>query len=816
MEKRLTLFFVLSVAILLGHQMVMSWLNPPRPKPAEEVAQQDAEAGDDNGPATKANGDAGAESPAAEGEKPATEPSAEDGKPSEPEGSAEKPAGQPAETEKAKDEQVVEPQWATLGSLDPTTGYRLLVTLTNRGGAIERVEITSPRYRDLTAKEGYLGNLRLESVAGGAGARIRVVGAGTPAALAVPQGSAQVAAGLAAGDVVVEVNGEAVADAAEFEAKLLASRPGDAWKLRVKRGDETLPFEVTLGRTPLAVLKPERQGASDPLDGNPASCLFSLAAVGAAGKQTTPAKGANEIAGLPSLVDANWEVTRATPELVEFRRKVPAKALAAIQQSGDLEVIRRYRLTPAPAEQLDNPAHPAYHIEMEVELRSTSPKGLSVAGKLTGPNGLPIEGWWYTTKISGQWFSSGGARDLVRRTDGLGHELTTCQEVYKEATANSKDGRRVKTLITSSDPQPERTVRYMGVDAQYFAAILLPQADDPAGVTFREASAVGVGDLTGLDKSLARTANVSFELTTESRLVKAGDPWVQSYRLFAGPKMPDLLAEYGESTPAGAYDLGALLEYGWFGWVARPLSRILHGIHAVVGNYGIAIVLLTVLVRSCMLPISHRAAKNTQKMQQLAPEMKKIAELYKNDMEKRGRAQQELYRKHGINPFSGCLLALCQLPIFIGLYRCISVDIELRQASLISGWDWASNLSGPDMLFQWDNILPATLAAETGYLGPYFNLFPLITIGLFLFNQRMLTPPPTDEQTRLQHNIMMGMTVFIGVMFFKVPAGLCTYFVSSSIWSLAEHKLLRKNKTGLPANADKGGGNGVSERNSKR
>jgi len=226
--------------------------------------------------------------------------------------------------------------------------------------------------------------------------------------------------------------------------------------------------------------------------------------------------------------------------------------------------------------------------------------------------------------------------------------------------------------------------------------------------------------------------------------------------------------------------------------VARPLSMILHWFEWLpLVNYGLAVILLTVLVRSCMIPLSRKATKNAQMMQKLAPEMKRIAEQYKNDMEKRGKAQRELFAKHNYNPFGGCLLMFVQLPIFIGLYRALSVDIELRQAPLIPGLGWCSNLAGPDMLFYWENWMPGFLANEAGgWLGPYFNILPIFTIVLFLAQQKMFMPPATDDQSRMQQKVMKFMMIFMGFLFFRVASGLCVYFIASSLWGIAERKLL--------------------------
>jgi YidC/Oxa1 family membrane protein insertase len=190
-----------------------------------------------------------------------------------------------------------------------------------------------------------------------------------------------------------------------------------------------------------------------------------------------------------------------------------------------------------------------------------------------------------------------------------------------------------------------------------------------------------------------------------------------------------------------------------------------------------------------MFPLSRKQALNAARMQELQPEIKKINEKYKGNAEARTRATQELFRKHNYNPFSGCLPMFIQLPIFIGLYRSLSVDVELRQAALIPGLEWCSNLAAPDMLFYWGNVMPGFVIS---WLGPYFNLLPCFTVALFLVQQKMFMPPPTDEQTAMQQKMMKYMMVFIGVMFFKVASGLCIYFIASSLWGIAERKLLPK------------------------
>ena len=144
-------------------------------------------------------------------------------------------------------------------------------------------------------------------------------------------------------------------------------------------------------------------------------------------------------------------------------------------------------------------------------------------------------------------------------------------------------------------------------------------------------------------------------------------------------------------------------------------------------------------------------------------------------------------------PLGGCMPMFIQLPIMLGLYRALAVDIELRQAPLISeSVRWCSNLAAPDMFFDWSSFMPDFVTSGQGFLGlgPYLNVLPLVTIGLFILQQKMFMPEATNEQAAMQQKIMQYMMIFMGFMFFKVASGLCIYFIASSIWGIAERKLV--------------------------
>jgi len=245
------------------------------------------------------------------------------------------------------------------------------------------------------------------------------------------------------------------------------------------------------------------------------------------------------------------------------------------------------------------------------------------------------------------------------------------------------------------------------------------------------------------------------------------------------------------------------------------MHYLLGFLHKYIPSYGVCIILLTVIVRLGMFPISRRQSiasrKMQARMQKLSPEMKKIREKYKNDFAATSAAQQELYRRHGINPFGqlgGCLLIFLQMPIFLGLYYCLQESIHFRLEQFLTPW-WIRNLAAPDMLIWWSEKIPWISTPDSHgsflYLGPYFNILPVIAVALMLVQQKLTMPPPADEQAEFSMKMMKWMMVVMGVMFYKMPAGLCLYFIATSLWGLAERKLLPKT---APATEPPAGGDG--------
>jgi YidC/Oxa1 family membrane protein insertase len=712
-------------------------------------------------------------------------------------------------------------RYLTLGSMDPQSRFRMLVTLTTRGAAVVRIELNDPRYRDAEIRSGYLGELVASGEASWEKCVVEVVGPGTPAALA----------GMKPGDCILGIDGQPVGNWDQLWRYLRSTRPGQQVRLTIQRGNERHEIPVRLGQKPVEVIRPEGQ---DPLSflftiggingsrledvrrrigvfqeavqqlrrrivredlgekelGEIARQLqemhqefarllgrspeeeirwhFSSSAAARAALETF-AEQVNsvdilslELPGV-SLRRANWEVLEATESRVVFGRRLPAH---------QLEVRKVYELAAvAPGEERSR-SFPAYHLTLRLEVLNLSPEERRVGYQLDGPTGLPTEGRWYAVKVGPGW-GAYGLRDVAVAWHGGRWDLISCWRIAEDKLPLWRE-------------EGGQSLRYLGVDAQYFSVVLLPQKSDPKAEWFFVAQPLRVGpvreDWKSLTNTSCRLVTVEFPLAGHGELI-------HEYQIFAGPKRPALLSHYG---------LRELVVYGWFWWVAIPMLWILHFLHDyLVFNYGLAIIMLTVIVRLAMFPLSKKQALAAQKMQQIQPELKLIYERYKNDPQQRLRAQQELFRKYNYNPLGGCLILLLQLPIFIGLYRALMVDVELRASPLISSAiRWCSDLSAPDMLFDWSGFWAAIgwHWFNEGHglfaLGPYFNILPILTVALFIWQQKMLSPPPADEQAAIQQQVMTFMLVFMGILFYKVASGLCIYFIASSLWGLAERQLL--------------------------
>jgi len=398
MEKRIAAFLALSFVLMAANMWLMNRMNP---QPQGGVAQRADAPGDG---ADAPNGGDGA----AIGEKDRVQegqgdkPSAAPDDPTDAIPGAAQPPAAPAPRP------VVPDEWITLGSVDPQSPFRMLVTLTNRGAAVERIELNSDRYHDLgdaTRDQGYLGHLVPDDAPNVAGCVLHVVGPGTPAE----------EAGLLSGDVVVAVGNTTIASAEEFDRALAATKPGDDLEIHFERNGRQLTAQAKLRYRTLELVRPEGNDALAPHapPSAPRSFLMTLDRL----DDREVLDGEDELQGF-DLRTANWEVLpRANNEEVTFSYLVPGT---------NLEVIKRFRLVPSGASDGESSG---YHLDFDVELKNHDDKPHSVAYRLDGPIGMPTEGWWYSNKISPNWMDAAGARDVIvgfLREGYPRHSLISC------------------------------------------------------------------------------------------------------------------------------------------------------------------------------------------------------------------------------------------------------------------------------------------------------------------------------------------------------------------------------------------------------
>lgn len=414
-----------------------------------------------------------------------------------------------------------------------------------------------------------------------------------------------------------------------------------------------------------------------------------------------------------------------------------------------------------------------YTLQVAIEMTNLSDKPKTVEYEIQGPVGVLLENQEHTSKY----------RDIhIEFMDGTKGVTTAASAVKKFADAIQEEEERPlsqKELFDRLREDNEWTspFRYAGVDVQFFAALVAPLDDRPEEIR-TEVSTKWIERtfpvLIMPDPVEPRMSDVSVRMASNPVTLKAkgdGDSVTHKFAFFAGPKRRELL----DPLPMKASDV---LNYGMFGFVARGMHFLLDTFFSWGMPYSLAIISLTVLVRGCMFPISRKQAISAARMKELQPKLTELKEKFGDDREKLAKAQMELWRKHNINPVGGCLPLFLQMPIFIGLYTALNSAVDLRLQKLL----WIENLAAPDALFRMPFSLP--------YLGFDFSILPMCTVGLFLTQQKMFMPPAADEQQEAQYKMMNMMTLFMGAMFWHQPAGLCIYFIASSMWSIAERKLL--------------------------
>lgn len=369
----------------------------------------------------------------------------------------------------------------------------------------------------------------------------------------------------------------------------------------------------------------------------------------------------------------------------------------------------------------------------------------------TGPSGLRIEKTYalqadrYDLALTVRVVN--GTGEAVRDRLGLQmvQDLGAHEDSYSfTGPAYLKGGKfeEVKVKALKDGVQDSGPVGWAALLEKYFLVAVIPQSAEGQGLR--------LGTHLGMEKvAEAELLGPPFELGP-------GAEATFGYQLYLGPKRTSDLVALGP-------DAAHLVDYGFFDMLAKPLLWFLNFIYGVLGNYGIAIIVLTTVIKGVFWPLSARSFKSMQRMKELQPKMAKLKERHGNDRERLNMEVMQLYKTHKVNPLGGCLPMLVQIPFFFALYKILLDSIELRHAPFFL---WIQDLSAKD---------------------PYY-ITPLL-MGASMFLQQKMTPVTGGNEAQMKM-MMYGMPVIFTFMFLNFPSGLVIYWLVNNVLSIAQQGMM--------------------------
>jgi len=294
--------------------------------------------------------------------------------------------------------------------------------------------------------------------------------------------------------------------------------------------------------------------------------------------------------------------------------------------------------------------------------------------------------------------------------------------------------------VASAAKRYDKNVQWAGFADKYFLSAILAEKNSIASAELKKNAA-------GFMESIVSSPQVT---------INAGQSVTVTHRLFVGPKDIDILKAQGN-------DLVQSLDLGWFTVLAKPLLYTLKYFYGYVGNYGIAIIIVTIILKAFFFPLTHKSYKSMKDMQKIQPKMAALKEKYKDDRDAMNKAVMELYREHKVNPLGGCLPMVVQIPVFFALYKALMFSIELRHAPFFL---WVTDLADKD---------------------PYY-VTPVI-MGITMFIQQKMTPSQMDP---IQQKMMLALPVVFTFMFLSFPSGLVLYWLVNNILTIGQQMYINK------------------------
>jgi YidC/Oxa1 family membrane protein insertase len=327
--------------------------------------------------------------------------------------------------------------------------------------------------------------------------------------------------------------------------------------------------------------------------------------------------------------------------------------------------------------------------------------------------------------------------------------------------------------ITYAKAEKEKTHSFKGNDGwigitdKYWAAAILPEQGKPFDARFSAGGKQPIyqADILRGPETIAPGASVTV-----------------NERLFAGAKEANVISTYDKTLGVKNFDL--LIDWGWFWFITKPMFWLMTEIFKIVGNFGVTILLLTVIIKGLFFPLANKSYASMAKMKAVQPEMAAIRERFPDDKAAQQKALMELYKTEKINPLAGCLPIVIQIPVFFALYKVLFVTIEMRHAPFFG---WIKDLAAPDptSIFNLFGLLPIHLP-DISYF--HLGVWPII-MGITMWFQMKMNPEPPDP---VQKKIFAWMPVIFTFMLGTFPAGLVIYWAWNNTLSVAQQYLIMK------------------------
>ncbi len=339
-------------------------------------------------------------------------------------------------------------------------------------------------------------------------------------------------------------------------------------------------------------------------------------------------------------------------------------------------------------------------------------------------------------------------------------DYTTVSHLIGQKRAKDKPGKLPPLTVHKG------ATAWSAIQTKYFAAILAPRSGTAEAAVAQRTRQKSVTKTTWTFQKRTTIRKVA-ELAPGLAYTPSAETAREQILVFGGPKLPPRLKAYGAS-------LERVINYGWFGPISRPLLQGLRFLNGFVGNYGVSIVLLTIIIKMAFFPLSIKQQTNMRQMSKLQPKLKTLQERYKDDKQKLNQEVMALYKREKVNPLGGCLPMLIQFPVIIALYRVLGDALELRGAPFVL---WITDLSVPDSLF-----------------APWFHVLPVM-MGVTMLLQNHISPASAMGGAGAdprQQQMFKYMPIIFLFIFWGFPAGLNLYWTVYTIIGIAEQLIIKR------------------------